>query len=77
MTKIDPSNSDFIVNRFLIDAEDLSLGNAIAICFVGYADFINRLRGEHGMGGRAMIESLKTLALGADPAQRTLVIRQF
>ena len=77
LTKIDPSNSDFTVNRFLIDAEDLTLGNAIANCFVGYADFINRLRGMHGMGGRAMIQALKTLALDADPAQRALVIRQF
>ena len=71
------SDSDFIVNQFLVDAEDLALGNAIALCFVGYADFINRLRGEHGMGGRAMIEALKTLALGADSAQCALVIRQF
>ena len=77
LTRIDPPNSDYIVNKFLVDAEDLSLGNAIALCFVGYADFINRLRGEHGMGGRAMIEALKTLALGADSAQRALVIRQF
>ena len=37
------SDSDFIVNQFLVDAEDLALGNAIALCFVGYADFINRL----------------------------------
>ena len=71
------SDSDFIVNQFLVDAEDLALGNAIALCFVGYANFINRLRGEHGMGGRGMIEALKTLALGADSAQCALVIRQF
>ena len=29
------------------------------------------------MGGRALMASLKTLALGADPAQCALVIRQF
>ena len=71
------NNSDITVNKFLVDAEDLDLGNAIAKCFVNHADFINRLRAAHGMGGRAILDALKALALDADPAQCALVIRQF
>ena len=69
------NNSDITVNKFLVDAEDLDLGNAIAKCFVNHADFINRLRATHGMGGRAILDALKALALDADPAQCALVIR--
>ena len=35
---------DFTVNEYVVKQDDLSLGNAIASCFVGYSDFINRLR---------------------------------
>ena len=69
LTKIDPSNSDFTVNRFLIDAEDLTLGNAIANCFVGYADFINRLRGVHGMG---VVDSTHSISV---PALKIVISR--
>ena len=30
------TNSDIIVNKFLVDAEDLELGNAITKCFVNH-----------------------------------------
>jgi hypothetical protein len=68
---------DFTVNEYVVKQDDLSLGNAIASCFVGYSDFINRLRESHGMGGRAMISTLKVQGAGADPAEKALVIRQF
>ena len=48
------SNSDIVQNEFVITAEDLEFGNAIALCFVGHADFVNRLRTQYGMGGRAI-----------------------
>ena len=70
LTKI-PSSQDstFVVNPYVISAEDLSFGNSIAACFAN-ADYINRLRIEHGMGGRAMITYFRKLGLLADDARR-------
>ena len=76
-TTMPTSNSDIVQNEFVITAEDLEFGNAIALCFVGHADFVNRLRTQYGMGGRALIQQLKVLSLKADPAQVALVLRRF
>ena len=76
-TTMPTSNPDIVQNEFVITAEDLEFGNAIALCFVGHADFVNRLRTEHGMGGRELIRQLKVLSLKADPAQVALVLRRF
>ena len=76
-TTMPASNPDIVQNEFVITAEDLEFGNAIALCFVGHADFINRLRTQHGMGGRELILQLKALSLKADPAQIALVLRRF
>jgi len=77
LTKVPTSmDSSFVVNKYVISGEDLSFGNSIAACFVN-ADYANRIRTEHGMGGRAMISRIRYLGFEADDAQKALVLRRF
>ena len=78
VTVIPPTLSGtYIVNNYVIQNDDLELGNAIAACFVGFEDYINRERDAHGMGGRALIARLRTLGAAASAPQRALVLRRF
>ena len=77
LTRIPTSHdSAFVVNKYVISQEDLSLGNSIAACFAE-ADYINRIRSEFGMGARAMITLSRQLGLSDDDAQKALVLRRF
>ena len=49
-TTMPTSNPDIVQNEFVITAEDLEFGNAIALCCVGHADFVNRMHTEYGIG---------------------------
>ena len=72
----DGSASQYSVNPFIIDRDDLALGNAIARCFED-ADLVENMRLECGMGGRALLSHLVDLAQTATAAEKTLVLRRY
>ena len=70
------SGSDFVINSYIVNQDDLAGGESLAACFED-SDWINRLRNGHGRGLRPMIYRLKVLAAQATAAQKGLVLRQF
>ena len=74
--KLPDGSSQYSVNPFIITADDLALGNAIAGCFED-ADYVENMRIECGMGGRALLAHLVGLSKTATAAEKTLVLRRY